>query len=504
MRVLYYLHCVNTTNFGCVDAIGAIGRIAVNMSSLQSKKPKKIINMNELALFEGNQERIYNSQEVISALKDYLDIALLNKVQGKEQPQTPDAQFSTNQDFWTKAIRSELVAGQIVKLSNFKILEWIPSSPGLFYTHEARAKRNAAMESRSHRERQNFNITFFPQKDNKIIELIPDEKRGMIQGGYGSLRIAPKIINNELQYITCASSSGVSHEGIPISLKDNQYRKIVSELKNGKVPNVNLVGRVMVLPRELSPINLRYDEGIPKYYLDVLELDVARFSHSETSLISVAITYAAKSEFLEYQRLSYSFCSFHPSWGNTELRDAIGWLGGYAKRYSKDNQPLIVGDFDEEFDHFGNVAFPIKDIANGRIPLDKLQYFKEFFHFQINELFMGDKNIFQNSQIGAVGSNATSTNNSFQQINYSLPEDFDFEKLNGQLTILRENLAAKAKSPEEFKAIGEVAEAELASKEKDGNKVVKHLKDAGKWVFDTAKDIGVDIVTELIKKQMEL
>jgi len=31
---------------------------------------------------------------------------------------------------------------------------------------------------------------------------------------------------------------------------------------------------------------------------------------------------------------------------------------------------------------------------------------------------------------------------------------------------------------------------------------MKHLKAAGTWVFDTAKDIGVDIVTELLKKQM--
>jgi hypothetical protein len=122
----------------------------------------------------------------------------------------------------------------------------------------------------------------------------------------------------------------------------------------------------------------------------------------------------------------------------------------------------------------------------------------------INELIMGDKNIFNNSQIGAVGSNSTSSNNSFQQINYNVPEDLDYDKLHGQLTKLRENLATQAKSPEEFKAIGEVAEAEMASKDKDGNKVVKHLKSAGKWVFDTAKDIGVDVVTELIKKQMEL
>ena len=144
--------------------------------------------------------------------------------------------------------------------------------------------------------------------------------------------------------------------------------------------------------------------------------------------------------------------------------------------------------------------------------VDRLpEYFKSFDRQRnqpqnsiIKETIIGDKNEFNNSQIGAVGSNAISKNNSFQQMNYNVPEDLDFGKLHGQLGKLRENLATKAKSPEEFKAIGEVAEAELASKEKNGNKVVKHLKDAGSWVFDTAKDIGVDIVTELIKKQMEL
>jgi hydroxypyruvate isomerase len=115
---------------------------------------------------------------------------------------------------------------------------------------------------------------------------------------------------------------------------------------------------------------------------------------------------------------------------------------------------------------------------------------------------MGDKNVFNQSTIGAVGSNATASNNTFQQVNYSFPENFDYEKLSEQLTILRDNLVRNAKTPDEFKAIGDVAAAELASKEKDGNKVVKHLKDAGKWVFDTATKIGVSVVSEIIKQQM--
>ncbi len=79
----------------------------------------------------------------------------------------------------------------------------------------------------------------------------------------------------------------------------------------------------------------------------------------------------------------------------------------------------------------------------------------------------------------------------------------DFEALTNEITRLRLKLLELSdNSPENFQVIGEVANAEVASKEKDENKVIKHLKAAGQWVFDTAKEIGVDIVTDLIKKQI--
>ncbi|MBD0399987.1 hypothetical protein [Flammeovirga sp. EKP202] len=468
--------------------------------------------MDKSLKFRGKQNRIIDSDEIISSLKDYLDVALLNKSLEVKELNEPDKIFSNSEEFWIAAMENDLYAGQIIKLPNYKLLEWVPSSPGLFHTRQAKQKREFAMSSNRRwreRKREDEEMIRFPTrhvKNKKVIELRPSEKRSMIQGGFGSLRVAPKTINNDLFYILCATSSGVSHEGITTSLRKEHYAKVVEELRKGKVPEVDITARLMILPEEFSPIknNYQHYRTIPKYYLEVLELGVADFKSPANAVVSVAITYAKKDEFIRNNSFSYSFCSFNPTNNNSELRGAVSWLHDYAERYSEEKNPIILGDFDEEFNHFGDVEFPIKQIANGKIPLDKLHYFKEIFHYQINELIMGDKNVFKNSQIGAVGSNAISTNNSFQQMNYNIPEDLDFNKLHGQLGQLRENLAMKAKSPEEFKAIGEVAEAELASKDKDGNKVVKHLKGAGKWVFDTAKDVGMDLVTELIKKQMEL
>jgi hypothetical protein len=98
----------------------------------------------------------------------------------------------------------------------------------------------------------------------------------------------------------------------------------------------------------------------------------------------------------------------------------------------------------------------------------------------------------------AIGDNATIN----QQFN-SISEQIDFDRLLPQLTLLLSALKDKAAITDEFIALGKVGEAEKAAKENDGKGVMKYLKSAGTWVFDTAKEIGVDVVTDLIKKQLE-
>jgi|GEM_PF-5137074 len=121
-----------------------------------------------------------------------------------------------------------------------------------------------------------------------------------------------------------------------------------------------------------------------------------------------------------------------------------------------------------------------------------------------SEINIGDKIKIEKSQIGAVGSNSQAMHNTFNQQINDLPENYDYERLSEQLLLLRNKLALDANSLEHYKALGEIANAEEASQKKDGKGVIKHVMTAGKWVFDKAQEIGVDIVTELIKKQMGL
>ncbi len=134
------------------------------------------------------------------------------------------------------------------------------------------------------------------------------------------------------------------------------------------------------------------------------------------------------------------------------------------------------------------------------LPEKERKEIKKYFTTNNHYNEMGDQ--YNINQAGAVAPYSSSNNNVFNQVNYTLPDNTNFELLGFELSTLRQALISKASLPVHFTAISEVANAEEASKNKDGNKVVKSLLASGKWVLDTAKDIGVDVVSEIIKKQM--
>lgn len=105
-------------------------------------------------------------------------------------------------------------------------------------------------------------------------------------------------------------------------------------------------------------------------------------------------------------------------------------------------------------------------------------------------------------QAGAVGPNAEAHDNTFNQLVNHVEQNIDLDQLAKQLGELRLALAQKQDSPQAAVAIGEVAKAEIAAGEKNPSKVVEHLKAAGKWTLDFAKEIGKDLVVDVIKKAM--
>ena len=382
--------------------------------------------MDEPINVRGNHHRIYDTGSLAVILKDYLDSALYKKIIDQRVESTPDKIIPDNQNFWRFVSNGGAYPSQLVKLTGFRILEWIPTSPGLFFTEYARDIRQAAMY------RSQFydgDVPYVNVENRKVpVELRPDEKRSFVLGGYGSMRLGSKMIRGREMYVMCASSNGISHQGIPIVIDEYIYEKIIPGIREGVVPVCDVIGKLKVLPTELSVIDLRYGSDIPKYYIEVEELQNLRHDRDFIPYVSVSITYARQLDEYFHDRFAYSFCTFSPSKNNRDLREAVNWLQHYAIRYSRAGDPVIVGDFDESFDHFGNVVFPIKDVANGRISVEKLNQFRRLFHFEIGEVIMGDK--FENITNSTIV-NRSKVENSFN----SVRDKFDEETANAIVQI---------------------------------------------------------------------
>jgi hypothetical protein len=122
-------------------------------------------------------------------------------------------------------------------------------------------------------------------------------------------------------------------------------------------------------------------------------------------------------------------------------------------------------------------------------------------------IHQGDINMGDNynipGQAGAVGPNAHAHDMVFNQIVHQVEQSVDLAALAKELSELRQAIMEKRdSSPQAAVALGEIAKAEIAAQEKNGSKLVEHLKAAGQWALDFAKEIGKDLVVETIKQSM--
>lgn len=124
---------------------------------------------------------------------------------------------------------------------------------------------------------------------------------------------------------------------------------------------------------------------------------------------------------------------------------------------------------------------------------------------RINNIFLGGIVMGDNYNIkqgGAIGPNSSANNNTFNQEN--IENSINLKILADELTVLREALKRDAKDIEHDIAIGSIAVAEQAVKDRDTSKAFQILKSSGKWVSEVAKSVGTDLVVSIIKNQSGL
>jgi hypothetical protein len=117
------------------------------------------------------------------------------------------------------------------------------------------------------------------------------------------------------------------------------------------------------------------------------------------------------------------------------------------------------------------------------------------------ETYMGSKYHISGGQQGAVGDNASASE--FTQQSKEESSQRDFVVLAGDLSSLHSALIARDEDQSHAASIQEVSHAELAAKRGDNASLMKHLRDAGSWVLDVAKEVSTSVLKETIEQALK-
>jgi len=390
--------------------------------SLEASKPK---------FLGGKQGGNLTREQFTAAATEFFDAYLYKFASEMEHREEELTEYKSNFAFWNDAINENLYPAKLVTLKNFHLCEWVPLTPGKYYTPEAQRLNGYVSNVLKNGAYVSDYILNNVYDDSNGI-LLPTWKEGSVLiGGVGSLRLRP--LDSGL-YCLGATSTGITHQGIPVIVNDREYTKIISKIKKHGGVLVNILGTIDILPKERSLIV--FPRKMPRICVTAREISIIETSGSKDILATVANIYSeeeapsflapnAKTDddrYSEYTlgekfKTSWTFCSFHPGLGEKSVHEAVDWLRGYAIRFSGVAEPYFLSDFDEQFDHFpSQVSFPLKDLLHDKINVALLMRFSSHFRFTFNvrEIVMGDsfKNIHNSTII-----NRSNIQSSFNVLN---------------------------------------------------------------------------------------
>ena len=86
-----------------------------------------------------------------------------------------------------------------------------------------------------------------------------------------------------------------------------------------------------------------------------------------------------------------------------------------------------------------------------------------------------------------------------------IQDSIDIEELKRELETLRHELSKRAiegNEGNEYEAAAQISAAYEDLTKANGPSMLKRIRNSGDWVFGVAKDVGVSLIAELIKKSM--
>ncbi len=292
-------------------------------------------------------------------------------------PPGPPRTYTDNQTLWRSILEERLRASMTLTLRDFYLFEWLPRSPGLFYTPAAQQSREWAMQflisnpnipgvvraadaTRLLRDRLDRGTE--NAREHEYI-FSPPGKGLMLEGGIGCIRLKPLRIEDCEYWLMSASSSGVAHEGFPVAVPERIYRQWINAIADRGVLRCTLIGQLRFIPDSL--VVLYEHPRVPRLYLNVDEIRASdEFTRvpPEGFEVSVGISFEGVVE--QRPGVHASYVTFDPSVPGSAA-DAIDWLDNvYVKGLY---QGQVITDFDEQMGRFAGAMFSLQKVMSNRL-----------------------------------------------------------------------------------------------------------------------------------------
>jgi hypothetical protein len=244
----------------------------------------------------------------------------------------PNARDSKNiaseEQFWSANGNIALAA---VSLDGFRLTDWFPRAPGVYWSRDARRAREMAWSEEINTDKE-LGDYYSPETKMDLIE----------EGGIGTIRLRPRRIDDEDCWFGTAIVGRECHGGIPLAIPN-------TVLHNSGIiwgDQINLRGRVRYLQDAgLEDTAASVHHARPLIvFVEEMKGVVTKQPHGPIVITPVGLFEASDSDATNiYNQPQYTFvhCAAGP---DAELDVAADWIEKYATKHSG----RVITNFDEQ------------------------------------------------------------------------------------------------------------------------------------------------------------
>jgi|SRR5882672_6072146 len=398
-----------------------------------------------------------------------------------------DRGFVSEADFWKKG---EQATFGVVSLKGFKITDWFPRAPGVFWSERARMAIENVYATEPNNDAQ-LGKFYSPQSKMNLIE----------HGGIGTIRLRPRQIDGVYCWFATALTGINCHTGIPLAIPESLL--LSAGLKWGD--KADLVGRVRFLQDAGLADVASSIQGARPLILFVESLTTIRQSElgRRKLVITPVVLFDTQAS---YDRTGYTFvqCS---AGADADLDKATEWIELYTSKHSGQ----VITNFDEQRPILANAPLSYQRLVAKTYDKTIIQRFtgptvvqriEKLVHEEKNFVF-GDINMGHNINVSghAIVAIDSPLNNVSQTISaadgLSTVQKSQLEEMVKSLRTELDGL--KTTHPDETKEIADAVQKAVAAASKPPEERKKSLLQLSanglKEAAELVKDIAPNVLT---------